>query len=353
LHDLKRLVFLILAFCSVVPALAVALPVFAHRYGYSCSVCHTAVPHLNPFGEAFRENGFRLSRLPDYRAFPIAAKFNLAYSGTTDPSGLPKATLDELELLTGGSAGKNVGYFVEQYVVDGGRPGKTRDAWLSVKNAISVRAGQFTLPLPVDVEDERDTLAHYAAFDQIVGSNPFSMFEPRIGLDASVGGENGTALHVAALLGHDPQAGLPTYGIDRMTYAQLPAFGFTWSAYRYDGTRPLGPLDDRFWRQGLAFRREAGKLRFDLLAQSGWDSSADGTGRGDASSAGFAQLHWEFSPAFAAVARYDATSDDRLGAQRSMTASLIGRPARNMRLTVEGHFSGGSTTASTALLFAY
>jgi hypothetical protein len=330
-----------------------APPVFAHRFGYSCSVCHTTVPHLNTLGEAFGENGFRLSRRPDNTVFPIAAKFNVAYSDTADPSGLPKATLDELELLTGGSAGKNVGYFVEQYVVDGGRPGKTRDAWLSVNNAVSVRAGQFSLPLPVDVEDERDTLAHYAAFDQTVGSNPFALFEPRIGLDASVGGETGAALHVAALLGHDPQSGLPDAGVDRMEYAQLPVFGVISSAYRYDGMRPLAPVNDRFWRQGLALRRDAGKLRFDVLTQRGWDGSADGTGTGFASSAGFAQLHWEFSPAFAAVARYDATSDDRSGAQRSLTASLIGRPARNMRLTIEGRFSGGSTTVGTALLFAY
>ena len=36
-----------------------ALPVFARKYGTSCLTCHTVFPKLNPFGEAFRRNGFR------------------------------------------------------------------------------------------------------------------------------------------------------------------------------------------------------------------------------------------------------------------------------------------------------
>jgi len=34
-----------------------ALPVYARKYKTSCQTCHTAVPRLNPFGEAFRMNG--------------------------------------------------------------------------------------------------------------------------------------------------------------------------------------------------------------------------------------------------------------------------------------------------------
>ncbi|HEV2878622.1 MAG TPA: hypothetical protein VGW96_03480, partial [Candidatus Eremiobacteraceae bacterium] len=39
---------------------AQAIPVFAHRYGLSCQVCHTTVPHLTTFGEEFGRAGFRL-----------------------------------------------------------------------------------------------------------------------------------------------------------------------------------------------------------------------------------------------------------------------------------------------------
>ena len=38
---------------------AVAVPSFARKYNTSCQTCHTNFPVLNPFGEAFRRNGFR------------------------------------------------------------------------------------------------------------------------------------------------------------------------------------------------------------------------------------------------------------------------------------------------------
>lgn len=36
-----------------------AVPAFARKYQTSCTTCHTIFPKLNPFGEAFRRNGFR------------------------------------------------------------------------------------------------------------------------------------------------------------------------------------------------------------------------------------------------------------------------------------------------------
>jgi hypothetical protein len=38
---------------------ASAIPAFARKYHTSCETCHTVYPKLNPFGEAFRHNGFR------------------------------------------------------------------------------------------------------------------------------------------------------------------------------------------------------------------------------------------------------------------------------------------------------
>lgn len=36
-----------------------AVPAFARKYKTSCTTCHTVFPMLNPFGEAFRRDGFR------------------------------------------------------------------------------------------------------------------------------------------------------------------------------------------------------------------------------------------------------------------------------------------------------
>ena len=42
-----------------VPAPSHALPAFARRFNLACGACHSAVPRLNAFGEAFHENGFK------------------------------------------------------------------------------------------------------------------------------------------------------------------------------------------------------------------------------------------------------------------------------------------------------
>lgn len=39
---------------------AAAIPVFSRKYQTSCQTCHTIFPKLNPFGEAFRLNGYHL-----------------------------------------------------------------------------------------------------------------------------------------------------------------------------------------------------------------------------------------------------------------------------------------------------
>src|SRR5437762_12178518 len=41
------------------PRDARALPAFARRFNLACGACHSAVPRLNAFGEAFHENGFK------------------------------------------------------------------------------------------------------------------------------------------------------------------------------------------------------------------------------------------------------------------------------------------------------
>ena len=39
-----------------------AIPAFARKYQTSCQTCHTGFPKLNPFGQAFRLNGYRLPK---------------------------------------------------------------------------------------------------------------------------------------------------------------------------------------------------------------------------------------------------------------------------------------------------
>src|SRR5882762_5101608 len=41
------------------------IPAFARKYGMRCSACHLAVPALNAFGQAFKDNGYRMKNGTD------------------------------------------------------------------------------------------------------------------------------------------------------------------------------------------------------------------------------------------------------------------------------------------------
>ena len=52
---------LILLFSAALlaPRSGYTIPAFARKYQTSCQTCHVAIPTLTPFGEAFRQNGYR------------------------------------------------------------------------------------------------------------------------------------------------------------------------------------------------------------------------------------------------------------------------------------------------------
>ncbi len=52
-----------------------SIPAFARKYGLRCSACHTAWPELNPFGQAFRDNGYQLGNDRDSPIFQNPSYF--------------------------------------------------------------------------------------------------------------------------------------------------------------------------------------------------------------------------------------------------------------------------------------
>jgi hypothetical protein len=53
------IVAMVVASTLVKPQKAEAIPAFARKYGTSCSTCHDNFPHLNDFGKAFKDAGFK------------------------------------------------------------------------------------------------------------------------------------------------------------------------------------------------------------------------------------------------------------------------------------------------------
>jgi hypothetical protein len=297
----------------------VAVPIFAHQYGVTCEKCHSVIPHLNAFGAAFMANGYRIPGVKPGPAFPISAKTNLVASTEVQGQGLPKDIVDEVEIFTAGAIGNRASYLVEQYAVDGGMPGLTRDAWVidrvnpwSARIPVFAQAGSFTLPLPVDPETFRDSYQGYAVMEQTVGDNPFNFFAPKIGVRASIGDmTRGFSGQVFAGSGHDRQSGLNSYGNDYMGVAQDVLGPVTLTSYLYSGTRPLVDGDiDRFQRTGYAVVYNDFKhWEWDNLIQTGWDSNCNVLFHtGCASSGGLTQLRYMFNRRLFAEARYEGTN---------------------------------------------
>lgn len=350
------------------PKPASAIPLFAHRYGLTCQACHTEVPHLNPFGEAFLADGYRLPGVKVKNPIPLSVRIQTAYSSaaSTGPEGsLPKTIVDEIELLTGGSIGSRGSYWAEAYLVDGGRPGRPRDVWAAYRLTpdgssvpVMVRGGEFTLPLPVDPETFRETNDHYEIWDQTAGNNPFNFFAVKIGSEVEFGDRHrNLGVTVAALQGHDTDSGLPVHGTDTMvTVTRAVGRYLTLTGYRYDGSRSPAGVDDRFWRDGYAVGFHLDHTEVDAVYQTGNDTSADVFGDALQTSGGFLQVRQDLGPRMFGIARWDATQD--VAFARSITAGLGYRPARNSRLTVFDTIKKDDTginhhTVSSALLVAF
>jgi len=324
---------------------AEAIPLFAHEYDFQCQKCHTVVPQLNAFGEAFLAHGEQLPGVtPDRSVFPLSAKLNFVGTSAPDP-GMPKAIVDEVEVYLAGTLGhqqqapdrERPSYFVEQYLVDGGQPGRTREFWLKtpLTPGLSLKSGVFGLPLPVDPETFRETYADYAIYDQTVGANTFNLFDPRVGMQLSFG-DSAHALSgsLLALQGHDPE-GLPSQGIDLMGALDQRIGDLTLSTYRYQGHRPTGAIDDAFWRQGLGVVYRHGRWASETVAQIGHDGSADGLGMNVTSRGGFTQVRYRISPRLFTLMRLDATDDGLTGLTHDVAALFGIRTARNSRFTIE------------------
>ncbi len=330
------------------PPAAEALPVFAHEYGVTCAKCHTVIPHLNAFGAAFMASGYRIPGVKPGPAFPLSTKINLIDSSVhqgdgPDGAGLPKAIVDEVEVFAAGGFGTRASYLVEQYAVDGGMHGTTRDAWVidrlnpwDARIPLYLQAGSFTLPLPVDPETFRDSYQGYALYEQTVGANPFSFFDPKIGAHLSAG-DPGRGLHadIFAGPGHDRQSGVPSTGTDVM-FSLADGIGpLALSVYRYTGTRPAPAGPERFSRTGYGIVwNQWGRFSSETVLQTGTDADC-GLGSACVSSGGLTQLRYAFSPRLYALARYEGTNDPVNGFARNGVLLLGYGLAENARLTVE------------------
>lgn len=301
--------------CVLLPRPAEATTEFARRAMLSCNACHTVGAALNEFGMGFKLNGYRIPRMTGPGDPPASIVAQGVYSSEPDPTGLPKAILDEVDVLSAGPLTKRLNYGLEVYSLDGGVIGSTREAWLEYQSdqreriPIQVRAGLQVLPIPVDPERFRETNAHYALYDQSAGNNPFTFFDTHMAVRVGFGNE-ARGLHAALVASQPNGTMLALQNSTPHTVAEI---------YRYNGTQSVFGSPDRFSRTGYAFSYYDRRFALNAAVQTGVDGNASGDGTGESTSGGFLQARMQLGQNAFAIARYDGVNDSAGGFGRSLT----------------------------------
>jgi len=360
--------YLLVTACAIVtiaaPECARATPQFAKETMLSCDACHTAKMGLTPLGRGFQHSSYRLMRLTRDGAPALALRGQAAYTSEPDPTGLSKLIVDEVDYLVAGQIAGNFTYFGEVYGLDGGRNGAGREAWIQYASprqrsphAFRATLGLVTLPLPLEPEAFRETNQHYAIWDQAVGANPFTFFDPHNALWLTYGNvAHGTSISALAVQARDKQSGLTSDGIDRMFTFKHVAGPIVLDAYRYDGKRPTGTIGDVFRRQGFGASLYAGRFAINAVTQSGLDLSPSGDGIPMTSSGGFLQGRYQIGSRSFAIGRYDGVEDGSGSFDRALTIGAGTRIGSRFRLEVEDvmdHHPSTKNTLNVVFGFAF
>ncbi len=196
---------------SVVPFNAQAIPAFARKYGFNCTMCHTAFTKLNDFGQRFRDNGYQIpgQQGKEKNVFnstiPLAMRLSLGSTIYNNPEGTAASfNLYGFDLLAGGVLHKNISFILiytppidipsSQYP---GSDDHSPSQWGSlesvslvfsniIKDALNLRIGRFEPAYHVFSSKRSFYLFEpYEIYDFTTPNNGYAFSDNQIGIEAS------------------------------------------------------------------------------------------------------------------------------------------------------------------------
>ncbi len=188
----KRLAVMVGAFLLLAESLPVTgIPAFARKYRVTCALCHSPVPRLNAFGEAFAGNGFQFAPGEDPRDtiqtgdelltlmgdLPLAVRLDAYLSALTDaPAGAADLDLQTpwaIKMLSGGPIAKNVSYYLYFFMSERGEVAGLEDAYVQFTDiggsGVALMVGQFQASDPMFKRELRLEYEDYNAYRVRVG----------------------------------------------------------------------------------------------------------------------------------------------------------------------------------------
>ena len=360
----KRIIAgLAIALGTLFPQGVQAMPIFAQRYLLHCETCHTVLPELNAFGQAFRARGYRLPA-PAHGTTLVALRYQLEYERDPAP-GAPRFTPGGV-VLSDAQIGAIDAYLHYNLGAQGG-PSGAYLAFLAHYNEHTgtiYRAGLYELPLIHSPGQRLDDLTTYGYEGAHVGLDDLTLTQPRWGLEAerrvgvatvaatlALGEFKGAAYGGKPIAtGVSTQPAQPELG----AYVRVPVASWLQvSGDALTGARSIAPtgrapFDDAYRRSALG--ADASFKRLGLLVEQWWgsDANADGFGTSVGSSGGFARLRYTVGDHAYVGFRYDAAATPTASRDTVVYAAMqiFGRA----RILVEQrHAQGGATTFGGAL----
>ena len=185
------------------PTEAAAIPAFARKYRVSCNLCHNPFPALTAFGEQFAGNGFRMAIDEEPRdtiatgddlltlpaSVPLAIRLDAYAQLYSDGKAATDFQLPfNLKLLSGGTLGKKLSYYIYFLLAERGEVAGVEDAfiyWNDIAGApVDLAVGQFQVSDPIFKRELRLEVLDYAIYKVLVGLQPANLTYDR-GLMAS------------------------------------------------------------------------------------------------------------------------------------------------------------------------
>jgi hypothetical protein len=332
---------------------AQAVPIFAERYGFSCAQCHTAVPDLNAFGNAFRKAGYRLPKVPTHREFPFAIRFQNTWTKDLLPSQTRRFN-NLLVLISTADFGRNHEYsYFTRYLI--GSQGAAGSLYYLFGQHVDdrgrvARLGLFGLETIEQVTQRNDTITAPSAYTESVGHSSANLTTPRLG--AMIGERNDRedlSLVVAFDEYHGAAYGAPAPPSDlAQSFTRPEVFGTATfqlepglkvGALGLNGERTFisrssgSTFDDIYYRDGL--QAEWSSDRFDVTAQQLWgrDQNSDGFGTPAGFSGGFLNLKYRPTRHSYVALRYDAAANPF--STRDLTMYGVFAPTIHSRFVLE------------------
>jgi hypothetical protein len=339
-----------------VPHRASATPIFAERYGFKCTQCHTAVPELNAFGEHFRRAGFRLPGVPQHHVVPLVLRVQEDYAENVPPDQTRRFNALAVAISTANFGRDDTdSYFVRYFFGAQTAPGSLYFAYVqhvAPSNGDFVRLGLYNLPLIANATQRLDTYTPQSIYTESVGQSDANFTTPRWGVNFGQRNDHvDTEISIAFDEYHGAAYGAPAPPSDlAQSFGRPELFGsatysvgdgFSLGALGLNGKRDFvsrttgASYSDVFYRDGLQASWNSPNQRFDLTGQQIWgrDDDADGFGTPAAFSGGF--LTFKYRPTHNSYVgvRYDSAANPF--ATRDMDYYVVFAPTIHSRLVVE------------------